>query len=768
MRKLIFIVTLFCTVPVMAQRYVTSDGQAVLIVNSDVPQREYDTGDGGEEEPSSDSSWYYISADYYVCAVDGDDSNDGTSRDYPIKTLSKLNTIISNSTQGIKVAISDTAYYGTIEISGKTGSSSDYYEIIGCDKFGKGRPNIMGFKEFTSWTDEGGNLYSKSDSELPATEEKTLVNPTSWDINYIIIMNAPLFDGVQHGIAQTPNSGYYDMEDAGDSGDDSWDDWFQDDDEISCSADEFIGAYAYIGTEDWVANKVRITDNTASPNATFYLNSPQFDHYNMDHMEDYWNELPYKIVNDTPDAEKEWEYDYSTQTITIYSTTDPANMTIQVPVGDSIISVYQSDYVKIKHLNVWGGNFASIMLRESDEVEVDSCGIYYPAFAGVLNMDQEDTKLTYITIRDGQSNGIYSRQSSSGTKMYIEHCDIRDMGALEYMGDRDGHNYNGVAFYYNRGDHWIRYNYIDSVGYIGINCGISQDTPKPDTSVVYGNYIEDALFHLHDGSSIYTYGNEDYYKVVNNNIVMNPETNVNFRRVSTSMRVGLYFDDSSEWWVADSNTVHNSSYCFLNQNATSRGTYRYNVVVDVTHTNAPEYANAGFYRNRYGNLDNSDTTVWTNNTVIVTDADTGMVFSWAKDLTPDFDGMDIDYNTYDNPFRSDGKILQLHEYDGSSYTTTFNTLSEWQTEMGWDMNSTSGAAGWDYSDVSGVTIDEFIGHFINWSPTTHEFNLGDCTFVDMSGNDVTGSVSVPPYYSKVLYYKSGTLSTVDDELYKGQ
>ncbi|MBN2259963.1 MAG: hypothetical protein JW702_05440, partial [Clostridiales bacterium] len=93
-----------------------------------------------EENPeaSSPKDWASTTADIWVDAVEGNDNNGGRTSTTPIKTLSRLNEIIASSTEGIRIAISDAVYYGTISISGKTGTSDDYYEIVGVNKWGNG------------------------------------------------------------------------------------------------------------------------------------------------------------------------------------------------------------------------------------------------------------------------------------------------------------------------------------------------------------------------------------------------------------------------------------------------------------------------------------------------------------------------------------------------------------------------------------------------------------------------------------------------------
>jgi len=708
-----------------------------------------------EETPPPQSYYYWnsMTADIWLCAVDGSDGNEGTSREAPIETLTKLNQIIAASGEGIRVAISDTAYYGHIVFSGKTGSSGDKYEIIGADKFGNGRPSIKGYKELISWTSDGGNLYHKDDADLPTTETEAVLESTDQTPTYITILNSLYIDYQTYGIAQTPNSGYYDIESvAGD-----YKSYFVDS-ELGASTNEYQGAFAYIGVRDWVADKARITSNTATQ---VNLDAADFTTYDMNASGD----IKYKIVNDTPDSNLEWKYDYSQQRVTLYSTVNPSTLDIYAPWGDSVIYIANSEYVRLCNLNVYGGNLYGVYILNSDDIEVDSCKVYNSGFAGIAAVRSGNVDIEYNTVVNGNSNGIYVTGSDENDMTHIYNCYIEGMGEYEYFGDREGRHYMGIFAKDNIGDTDFRYNHIENTGYNGIFWANLVGATQPDNMTIYGNLIEGWNFHIGDGGGIYVYGENNWNKVIKNNILTDPDMGFEFIDTDDRNTMGIYLDHSSEYFVVDSNTVYNSPYSIFQQNEADHNTYRYNILTNFTRDHSDPQQRTGFLKNGFSDGEGTYTT-FKYNTIVVCDADTGWVMAYKNDKSISSTGSDIDYNYYFNPFTATDDIVYSW-YSTSPYKDTW-TLAEWQSNSPFGDNSTYNQASWEYDDVSGIDEDEFVWCFRNWSGSSHEFDLGDCTFKDIDGDDVSGTVTVPPYYSVILFYASGTTSTVENPIYKGE
>jgi hypothetical protein len=106
------------------------------------------------------------------------------------------------------------------------------------------------------------------------------------------------------------------------------------------------------------------------------------------------------------------------------------------------------------------------------------------------------------------------------------------------------------------------------------------------------------------------------------------------------------------------------------------------------------------------------------------------------------------------PYKNPITAAQLSGSESVSRTSTFGT--------NFSVLQTGG-----YMEV--YILDELVWCFINWSSSTHVFNLGTATFAEpTTADDVTGTLSVPAYSATVLYlrnYGLGGSTTVDDPIY---
>src|ERR1035437_2525155 len=96
---------------------------------------------------------------YYFSAT-GSDANNGTSTSTPWQTLAKFNSVFSSRSPGDSLLFKrEDTFYGSITIS--TSGTSGSPIIIGA--YGTGvNPKITALTTLTSWTNEGGNIYSAS------------------------------------------------------------------------------------------------------------------------------------------------------------------------------------------------------------------------------------------------------------------------------------------------------------------------------------------------------------------------------------------------------------------------------------------------------------------------------------------------------------------------------------------------------------------------------------------------------------------------------
>jgi len=150
------------------------------------------------------------------------------------------------------------------------------------------------------------------------------------------------------------------------------------------------------------------------------------------------------------------------------------------------------------------------------------------------------------------------------------------------------------------------------------------------------------------------------------------------------------------------------------------------------------------------------------NIIVIRDSTTEQGILWVTDIgTLDDHGTLSDYNQFFTPFYTST------EHVGGTYdfsTITHRTRAAFNSLFGWEGSSTWNATGHDYQDVTGITRDQFTWVFYS-DTINHTFDLAGATFENTSGADVTTSLTLDAGEYRVLFYKSGSLTGVDNPVY---
>ncbi|MBN2012838.1 hypothetical protein JW960_26145, partial [candidate division KSB1 bacterium] len=473
-------------------------------------------------------------------------------------------------------------------------------------------------------------------------------------------------------------------------------------------------------------------------------------------------DIKYKIVNDIPDQAGEWKYDYSTNTIILYYETNPSYLTVYAPVRDSVIYIYNSSYVTLNGIEVDAANKYNVLIKNSHEIDVDSCHLYYGGHAAILSAGSYDISIYSDTIMYSNGNGIFIVDGSLSGSHDIYGCHINYCGESETIGDGDGWNYNGIYSVYSESDLNIYYNEIGNVGYCAINTSNYAELSDPDI-MIYGNYIHDWSKHINDAGGVYVGGVRDNStKIIRKNFIYNQDDDISFSWYDYPEKNAIYLDDYAAYWTVDSNVISYANGAIYNDMGTgaTNNVIRNNIAYDFDVIGAYSDQQAMLIKSGAANYI-GDPMTFKHNTAIMTDTDYSMGVIWTSTGTPTANSY-LDSNYYFNPFRTGTQYAFANRISGDNY---YYTLSGWQALTPFEDHSTYNQNSWTFADVSGITEDQFVWLFSNWSDSAHNFNLGNCVFKDTIGNNVSGTLYVPPYESKVLFYASGTINTVDDPFY---
>ncbi len=375
-----------------------------------------------------------LAADYYVKTA-GSDSNTGLSDAQAWKTITKVNTEWASG----KFLPGDRIYFnkgdtfsGTLTVA----SSGSPIANITIGAYGTGLPPVIsGFTTISSWTSEGGGIYSATIHPQSA--------PNMFTIN-----------GVSYAKGRWPNDTWLTI--------DSKTSTSITDSDLALGAD-WDGAEVVIRKNAWIIDRTTILNHTGT---TIIFQDVGYDPIVG------WG---YFIQNHISALDRfgEWCYNESTSKLYVYfGTVNPATVTTKVSTRDTGISLQSRNYITISGLTVEGANSSGIYVSSSDYVTIQECKIQYcgdAAIDGAHNGGNNSLGFRAIndTIYHAQNQGIVLFGEFDGA--LISGCKIDSIGMFPGMNfNGDGQN-NAIKLHGS--NHIVEYNRIKDVGYNGIDFG---------------------------------------------------------------------------------------------------------------------------------------------------------------------------------------------------------------------------------------------------------------------------------------------------------
>jgi parallel beta-helix repeat protein len=707
----------------------------------------------------------------YFDSENGDDDNPGTFL-APYQSMTKLqelinnNTIIAGSRVYCRCGSRWDEVYITIDNSGAAGNHIKF------TAYGSGPlPIITALKNISGGFSQSGNHYTKTDSDLPASMTISVRANSNSAWNFQEILPFVFLDGIPYNVSKYPNSSRSYLDVSNYSGD--FYSYF--DCATSWPNGYWNGAEILMNCTNW--GMTRRTVNTYS-SGRFNLTSGSFganaEAFNYDGGE----QLKFNISNhaNAQDNNGEWVYNYSTKTLDILHSSSVNSMTVEAPVMDYVIRIDNADYIDISDLDIRSGIIAGIYVYMSDSVNITDCKVQYSGHAGILIGDCNNTKLTNNLVRYCANNGIKD-MSSSGTSLID--CRIWNIGMQEGMGgDLANGDYEGYhSLYRDNGGSISMINcHIDSTGYNGFS--IQGLLGTEGNVYLYGDLVQHTNYQSTDGGGGYinldTAGiSTPRTKIIRKCIFRESWGNKAFNNRGAVQSVGLYMDNQVNNYTVDSCIFFRMTRPLWSNEGQKHMKMNHNLLVDFDENGAGSSEKIGNYwatiescwyphphgKSQYKNESRYNT--------IVSTSESELGQYWYYDNTScTFDdyGNLIDYNKYHNGFSNTNYMAASRGYQ--IWTETYYTLDSWRAFSGFDMNSTFNANNWKFSNTTGITEDQFVWLFSNWSGTSHLFGLGSASFKDIDGNTVSGSVNIPAHQGIVLFYASGILSGVDNPFYK--
>ena len=653
-----------------------------------------------------------FATNYYFSSISGNDENSGLNSSSPWRSMDKLRQITKAIQPG------DVIYF-------ERGSSWDnaYFEIRNL-KAGKGNPVIFtsygtgskpcfkGSKRINSLVQKG-NIWSKVDSDLPDYNETVYLRA----IPFVYI------NGVKQECSRYPNQGYLTTKTTGVKN-------YLDDNTQSWTNNHWTNGLAVVRNVNWRWCSRRITSNTG--------NRLNFEDMDRDYER---GNTPYLIRNHLLACDKGGEWAQQNDTLWIYSTADLNDQLVEVPVIDTIIKVIDCSNIEFKGLQIEKANVYGIYLNNSTST-ISDCSISDVGGMLVFAANHSSLLAENNSFTGGRRGGIFydtSHGKASGNTF----------SNMAFDGvDNTEHTYGPcIASWYCDGNFYSSYNRMDSIN-LAYNLHWSNDSVW-----IENNYITNFGLTLEDCGAIYfgsdfTGPNQGAYKYVRKNIVKNAHN----RFVH-----GIYIDSGSNFVECDSNTVaHTNLAVFIH--VSKFNTIKHTNIVDPAFGMDIYAWNQAIRLDEYSYQYGGEGSAVVYNTVTDNDVVLGQTIDETAVVTLNVSNLGsntIDNNRYFDPFTSDQDVFLISQNYSEYY---YQNIDTWRNNTGKDLNSKYNPINHTFSSVSGIDADDFVLLLCNPSKKDSVFDLRryGAIFLDVDGNLVANTVTVPSYYSKILFYKERT------------
>lgn len=686
---------------------------------------------------------------YYVDGVSGNDANIGDEL-HPFKTLSKVETFLSSTTEGATVYISDTTYFENLHLSNLSGSSNVPYTLDVWEKYGRGYYTINGFKTLGSFTSLGSNLWRITDNDLPADYK------TSGGDNYtgyILRYNYLLIDGKPYAESRYPNTGYLQAE--------AW---------STANPATYItdntappaglsGAFVNGTDEQWGIFRAKASISGNNINLSEF--SGDMGSVSDWNRVEYGYKLKYFFSNDPAACDLNGEYaiDPTNHQITVYWDANLNTHELKYSTMVYPVRLENCENFNIRGLKVIGGLQAQVYVKGGNAIDL-SGNIFYisPGWSAIIIDGVTGVNLESNQFTKGCNMAINVRQSSNitetGNSIYNYGMDDQMIGD-QLDGGPVGINNRDVS-----GTVLLKNNNVLKTGQHGLAVWVYNNFPA--SIIIDGNIIDSAMIILNDGAGVYGWENPNrgnYTKEIKNNYLGYCPGNPGFSFNGVSASFGIYLDGASQYWDIYSNVARggNAGVYF---NGTNNNTVRNNLLV---FNSTRSDRGAGIKAQETGHYSPTTDCNFYQNSFVITNGLTDWPYDWIDTDGNIYNyGTISDYNHFYEPFTVTGNWAGIY-YNWSNLQRT--GLSGVRSLLSWDYNSTYNRNGVTFGQVTGINQVDFVKTY--YASHSHTFDLGTGLYKDETGQNLSGSLSLGSGESKLLFAVGGDPTTSEEQIFNG-
>ncbi len=423
------------------------------------------------------------------------------------------------------------------------------------------------------------------------------------------------------------------------------------------------------------------------------------------------------------DSSGEWYYDINTRTVYLWTPNGdtPSNYIVSGSTFENGIVATGKDYITIRDLEILNNKSKGITFS-GNYVTVDNNIVSNPDARGIDIVYGSNCTISNNTVTGANHSGIFTYS----TNCLITDNKVNDTFIFNNIGiSGSGSWYMGSGICVEGDDNLIKYNRVISAGYNGISFS--------KRNIVEYNYIKNVLLTKDDGGGIYAASAGSYPNaatagsIIRNNIVDGVfGTLEGWDTWILRGGHGIFLDENGGGVTIENNIVANCTGTCVFLHKSFNETIKNNLLFN---------ARRGFAINQ--DLGGSQ---FKNNIIYVLKKDIDN--KGIEYLVSKYQGnVEINNNTYISHYNSTNVFMleEVKSYD----------FNGWKTVTGQDANSTI--------DLSPLPIGDIEEIFYNDTKQTKTFSLGNSIYYDIYGKQITQSITLEPFTSKILIKTSSTI-----------
>jgi parallel beta-helix repeat protein len=625
----------------------------------------------------------------------------------PWKTLSKFNAIAATLRPGDSVFFRrGEAFYGSMnpKVSGATGA------VVYFGAYGTGaNPVISGFTSLSGWTSHGNGVYY-----APVTAPNL----------QIVTVN-----GEARGMGRWPNTGYLQV------GSHVGNQSITSTGLSGAPTTNFTGGEIVMRKYRFILDRHPISSQ--SGNTLNYTTSTNFNGNNATYSPVDKNGFFIQGHLATLDRPGEWWYDATNKRLYMHFGADnPANAIVRASTQEYNLSFTNLNFLTFENLGFEGGNAHGILLTGSSNININNCH-----FSNQGAVALGGTNLNGISVKGGSINTAFSNGINfdiNATNCTVDGVSVSNTNMIPGTGRSGSGVGNGIAV--NGGNTKIINNQVVKSGYSGIQF-------LGDNVLVERNYVDGFCYLKDDGGGIYTFNGQENRtesnRIIRNNIILNAignfESTQSYWWEGYGKAAGIYLDEYVNNVQVTGNTIANGDWA---------GIFIHN-------THHCQITNNIIYNHRYQmHLSqyslSSRNMVETGNQYIAKQA-FQMTWFYRTYVADNPSTMGTSDNNYFARPLNDDKTIRLGFLMNSGGDTTDISLAQWQSQYRLDLASRKSPV--TYSG----NINDSLRFEYNPSNAVRTVAL-DAGYIDVTGKAYSGTLSLNPWTSVVLFRNKTTAS----------